>query len=114
MTHSDAFGRTCAFYNRFSVQRPELCLLPWAQENCKLTCGLQKCVNHKQSLSAYYLWDGIKHVVPHSANGSICLNDRVRPSPPSPSATTWFTRETLTATHGARADEQGGGGGSVP
>ena len=77
MTHVDSLGRSCAFYNRYKSTRPDLCELPFAQTYCRLTCGREKCVDKKKTNSAYYLWDGIRHVVPHSANGSVCLNDRM-------------------------------------
>jgi hypothetical protein len=78
MTHTDDLGRTCAFYNRYQATRPDLCALPFAQTYCKLTCGRERCVDVVKSTKAYYLWDGIRHVVPHSKNGSVCLNDQVR------------------------------------
>lgn len=80
MTHTDSLGRSCAFYNRYKATRPDLCLLPFAQTYCRLTCGLDKCIDMQKTNKAYYLWDGIRHVVPHSSNGSVCLNDKVRHS----------------------------------
>ena len=78
---TDAMGRTCAWYSSRRDAFPKVCSESFAVQNCPLACRARKaCLENTTDPIAFWTWTSVRRIDAKTANGTICLSDRIIPN----------------------------------